>query len=256
MNEAHQEEQSLFEQQHKVVQKNIPYYDLKWKSVENPATKSTWNWLAFFFSTFWLAYRKMYKPFFIIAGLQLVWSVPFYFIDLSIWLDLPFYGIISIIVGLFGNRCYFNHTNHVLKQARVLPENVQESYIQTKGGTHIGSMIGLHVLLIALFFALDFGLSFIPTETNIKNAVRISEEADTLEAYMDNPKWNYIKQDGRHHVVEFTGYDYTEKEDVRIVFYVYFDKYMYEWNQVYINGKKLNEDDSIDYELYIEESSW
>jgi len=39
----------------------------------------------------------------------------------------------------------------------------------------------------------------------------------------------------------------------QIVLYVYLDKYKYEWNQVYINGNKLNEDDLIDYELYIEE---
>lgn len=89
-------------------------------------------------------------------------------------------------------------------------------------------MLGLQALLIALFFAVDFGLSLLPTETNIKDVVRISGEAETLEAFMDNPEWKYVKEDGRHHVVEFTGYDYTEKEDVRIIFYVYLDKYMYE----------------------------
>ncbi|MFD2991264.1 DUF2628 domain-containing protein [Fictibacillus nanhaiensis] len=156
---------------------------MKWRSVEDPGKKNTWNWVAFFFATFWLAYRKMYKPFFIIAGLQLLWTVPIYFTDLPAWLDLPFYGIISIIVGSFGN----NHTNHVLKQARALHETVEDSYIQTKGGTHVGIMLGFHALLFALFFAMDFGLSFIPTETNIKDVVRISEEADTLEAYMDDP---------------------------------------------------------------------
>lgn len=256
MNEAHQEELTSFEEQHKVVQKNIAYYDLKWRSVENPGKKNTWNWLAFFFSTFWLAYRKMYKPFFILVAIELLWAVPFYLVDLPAWLDLPFFAIISIITGWSGNRWYYNHTSHILKQARALPENVQESYIQTKGGTHVGIMIGLHALLIALYFAMDFGLSSIPTETNIKDVVRLSGEADTLETFMDNPEWKYVKKDSRHHVVEFTGYDYTEKEDVRIVFYIYLDKYMYEWQQVYINGKKLNEDDAEDYQLWIEDNSW
>lgn len=255
MNEAHQEELS-FEEQHIVVQKNIAYYDVKWRSVENPAKKNTWNWVAFFFSTFWLAYRKMYKPFFILAAIELIWAVPFYLVDLPAWLDFPFFGLISIIVGWSGNRWYYQHTSTILKQARALPENVQESYIQTKGGTHVGIMIGLNVLLTALFFALDFGLSSIPTETNIKDVVRLSDEAITLETYMDDPEWNYVKKDGRHHVVEFTGYDYTEKEDVRIVFYIYLDKYIYEWQQVYINGKKLNENDAEDYQLWIEENTW
>lgn len=256
MNEAHQEELTSFEEQHKVVQKNIAYYDLKWRSVKDPVNNNTWNWLAFFFSTFWLAYRKMYKPFFIIAAIELIWAVPFYLVDLPAWLDFPFYAAISLLVGWCGNRWYYNHSTHILKQARAFPASVQDSYIQTKGGTHIGIMLGLQALLIALFFAVDFGLSLLPTETNIKDVVRISGEAETLEAFMDNPEWKYVKEDGRHHVVEFTGYDYTEKEDVRIIFYVYLDKYMYEWNDIYINGKKLNKENAEDYELYIEDNSW
>ncbi|MGB3568032.1 hypothetical protein [Priestia megaterium] len=73
--------------------------------------------------------------------------------------------------------------------------------------------------------------------------------------YNDHPKWTYIKKEGRHHVVQFTGYDYTEKEHVRIVFNVYLDKQIYEWDKIYINGKKVNEKDAEDYEYWIEDSS-
>jgi hypothetical protein len=100
------------------------------------------------------------------------------------------------------------------------------------------------------------GLSYLPTETNIKDVVRLSGEAETLEAFTDHPKWKYVKKEGRHDVIEFTGYDYSEKEDVRIVFYVYLDKYIYEWKEIYINGKKLNKKDAEDYELWIEDNSW
>ena len=43
---------------HKGVQKNTAYYDFKWGQSENPAQGNTWNWVAFFFPYFWLAYRK------------------------------------------------------------------------------------------------------------------------------------------------------------------------------------------------------
>jgi Protein of unknown function (DUF2628) len=256
MNEAHLEEFISFEEQHKVVQKNTSYYDLKWKSVKNPAKENTWNWLAFFFTTFWLAYRKMYKLFFILVLIELLWAVPFYLVDMPAWVDIPFIIIISLIVGLNGNRWYFKHTSHVLEQAKSLSESQQDSFLQTKGGTHIGIMLGLNALAIIAYLILDFGLSYLPTETNVKDVVRISGEAATLEAFTDEPKWTYVKKEGRHHVVEFTGYDYTEKEDVRIVFFVYLDKQMYEWKHVYINDNKLSEKNAEDYEFWIEDNSW
>ncbi|MDR7073263.1 DUF2628 domain-containing protein [Fictibacillus barbaricus] len=256
MNEARLEDSSSFDEQHIVVQKNISYFDLKWRAVKDPAKQNTWNWIAFFFSPFWLAYRKMYKPFFVLALIELLYAVPFYLVDLPAWLDGPFYLIIAIVVGLNGNRWYYKHTLNILKQSKSLSDSHQASYLQTKGGTHIGILVGLNVLVIALFFLLDMGLSYLPSETNIKDVVRLSVDAETLEIFTDDPKWSYVKKDGRSYIVEFTGYDYSEKEDVRIVFNVYLDKYIYEWKEIYINGKKLNKKDAEDYELWIEDNSY
>ncbi|MDQ0243729.1 hypothetical protein J2S09_001274 [Bacillus fengqiuensis] len=256
MKEAYSEELISFEEQHKVVQTNTSYYDLKWRSVQNPAKENSWNWIAFFFSTFWLAYRKMYKPFFMLGLAEILWMIPSYFVDVPLWLDIPFYLAMSLLVGWSGNRWYYNHTSQVLEQAKVLTESQQDSYLRTKGGTHIGIMLGLHALLFVFYIVSDIGLSYLPTETNVKNAVRLSGEGETLEAFTDEPKWNYVKKEGRHHVIEFTGYDYSENEDVRIFFYVYLDKQIYEWKQIYINGEKLNETEAEDYELWIEDNSW
>ena len=54
----------------------------KWGKVENPAQGNTWNWVAFFFPTFWLAYRKMYKLFIIFALLAIPSIVITPFIDI------------------------------------------------------------------------------------------------------------------------------------------------------------------------------
>lgn len=254
MEEPHFEEQR-FAEQHKVVQRNTSYYDLKWGSVNDPGKENTWNWIAFFFTTFWLAYRKMYKPFFILLGIEAISTIPSYIIDIPLWVIFGYYVIISFIVGWYGNRWYYNHTLSLIKESHKLSESQQESYLKTKGGTHIGIMIGLNALSFLLFFLLDMALIHLPTETNVKDVVRLSNEAITLEIFTDDYDWNYVKKEGRYHVVEFTGYDYTEEEDVRVIFHVFLDKQMYEWKDVYIDGKKLSQEEAEDYEFWIEDNS-
>ncbi|MGA8943666.1 MAG: DUF2628 domain-containing protein [Thermoactinomyces sp.] len=256
MKENYAEEFVSFEEQHQVVQTNTSYYDFKWGSVKNPAKENTWNWAAFFFTTFWLAYRKMYKPVFVLGLTGILWIIPHHLADIPLWVDIPFYLAISLVVGWNGNRWYYNHTSQVLKQARALSESRQHSYLQTKGGKHIGIMFGLNALLLVFWLVAEMGLLYLPTETNVKDVVRLSDDGITLELFTDNPKWHYVKKEDRHHVIEFTGYDYSKKEHVRIVFYVYLDKQIYEWKHVYINGKELNEKEKEDYELWVEESSW
>jgi hypothetical protein len=42
------------------VDRNPLYYERKWGKKENPSKGISWNFAAFFFSTFWFGYRKMY----------------------------------------------------------------------------------------------------------------------------------------------------------------------------------------------------
>ncbi|KFM95646.1 transposase DDE domain protein [Bacillus clarus] len=52
------------------------------------------------------------------------------------------------------------------------------------------------------------------TNVYVKNVVCWSEEGETLESFTTNSKWKYIKKEDRHHVVQFIGYDNSEKEHV------------------------------------------
>ena len=75
----------------KFVGKKYPYYDAKWqKSKDN---KPAWNFAAFFFSAFWLGYRKMYMPLAIMIGLffliDLILFLFNYQYDPNTWLDAP-----------------------------------------------------------------------------------------------------------------------------------------------------------------------
>ena len=92
-------------------------------------------------------------------------------------------------------------------------------------------MIGLQVIVGIVFGGAMLGLSLLPTEPNIKNVVRSTGEGVTLEIMTDNPTWKFVKKEKDYDVVEFTGYDYTEKKNVKIKFAVYFD-------EDYFSGKR------------------
>lgn len=206
---------------------------------------------AFFLFTFWLAYRKMYKPFFIISTFQLVWMIPFFLVDISQWFHVLFYLSIALVTGRQGNRWYYNYVSHVFKQTRSLSASQQKSYLKTKGGTNVGMMIGLNILLAVFFIISITLLASMPTETNIKDVVWWSDEATKLENSTDEPAWTYVKKESRYHIVEFSGFDIRKEEELRIVFHVYHDKDLFEWKDIFINGKKLSEKDAGEYQLEI-----
>ncbi|MBG0972408.1 DUF2628 domain-containing protein [Bacillus sp. SRB3LM] len=245
---------------HKVVQKNTAYYDFKWGKVENPAQGNTWNWVAFFFPTFWLAYRKMYKLFIIFALLVIPSIVIPPFIDIPDGIYVTFSLALQlgmmIFTGWQGNRLYYKHAVRVFRKGEDASDHEKAYFLQSKGGVSVAGMIGLQIIVGIVFGLAAFGLSFLPTEPNIKNVVRSSDEGVTLEIMTDNPTWKFVKKEKEYDVVEFTGYDYTEKKNVKIKFAVYFDEDYFEWQEVYENNKKLSEEELEEYQFYIEENSW
>ncbi|HHB1441599.1 DUF2628 domain-containing protein [Bacillus mobilis] len=244
------------QQLHTVVQKNTAYYDFKWGKVENPAQGNTWNWIAFFFPTFWLAYRKMYKLFIILTLLAVPTLIIATFIDIPMWIDFIIYAGTMLFTGWQGNRLYYKHVIRIFHKEEDVPEYKKEYYLQSKGGAHIGLMIALQVIVFVFFAGASFGLASIPTEPNIKNVVRLSLEGEVLETITDKPNWKYVKKEKDYDVVEFTGYDYEEKKDVKIKFAVYLTDDYFEWQEVYVNNKKLDEEEVEEYQTYIDENMW
>ncbi|PEJ72154.1 hypothetical protein CN888_17920 [Bacillus wiedmannii] len=246
------------QQLHTVVQKNTAYYDFKWGKVENPAQGNTWNWVAFFFPTFWLAYRKMYKLFIILMLLSVpsILIPPFIDIPDGIFLSisLVFQLGMMIFTGWQGNRLYYKHAVRILHKGENMPDHEKAYYLQLKAGASFAGMIGLQVIVTIVFGGAMFGLSLVSTEPNIKNVVRSSGEGVTLEIMTDNPTWKLVTKEKDYDVVEFTGYDYTEKKNVKIKFAVYFDEDYFEWQEVYENNKKLSEEELEEYRFYIEEN--
>ncbi|WP_242214642.1 DUF2628 domain-containing protein [Bacillus cereus group sp. BfR-BA-01383] len=241
---------------HKVVRKNTAYYDFKWGQVKNPEKENTWNWVACIFPHFWLAYRKMYKLFIILTLLAVPTLIIATFIDIPMWIDFIIYVGTMLFTGWQGNRLYYKHVTCILRKVEDVPDYKKEYYLHSKGGAHIGVMIGLQAIVLTVVGAISFGLSYLPTEPNIKNVVRLSLEGDVLEAITDNPNWKYVKKEKEYDIVEFIGYDYEEKKNVKIKFAVYLNDDYFEWQEAYLNNKKLSEEELDEYRTYVEENMW
>lgn len=157
---------------HKVVQKNTAYYDFKWGKVENPAQGNTWNWVAFFFPTFWLAYRKMYKLFIIFALLAIPSIVITPFIDIPEGIYVTFSLALQlgmmIFTGWQGNRLYYKQAVRVFRKGEDASDHEKAYFLQSKGGASVAGMIGLQVIVGIVFGGAMLGLSLLPTEPNIK----------------------------------------------------------------------------------------
>ncbi|PYZ92081.1 hypothetical protein CR194_17980 [Salipaludibacillus keqinensis] len=101
----------------KIVGENSSYYHEKWTKHQDPLTYSGWNWAAFFFTPFWLAYRHMYLwviVFFLLylTGIILVAFFPAvihmgFLPAPSLWIwQLTYPILVNIFFGAKGNAFY------------------------------------------------------------------------------------------------------------------------------------------------------
>jgi len=130
------------------LQKNADYYIAKWKIMAASGSKISWNWAAFFFTSLWFGYRKMYLYAFVYILLNTLSFIPIYgfFIWLFLWIG----------VGMFGNYLYAKKTYEtlfVLKQA-YRQEQEFKSMVAKEGGTSIFGVIVVIVMAIAIYISL------------------------------------------------------------------------------------------------------
>ncbi len=84
------------------------HYLQKWDVFENSSEKISWNWSAFFFSAYWMMYRKMYIPALLVFGSARV-------IKYILFLSAPHSShrsstlLMSIVIGIFGNWVYYRY---------------------------------------------------------------------------------------------------------------------------------------------------
>ena len=135
------------------VQKNADYYIAKWKVMAASGSKVSWNWAAFFFTSLWFGYRKMFLYAFIYILLNLVSFIPI--LGFIVWI------VLWVGMGMFGNYFYAKKTYEallVLKQAYP-GETEFKNMVAKEGGTSIFGVIVVIVMALAIYISLLIFLS-------------------------------------------------------------------------------------------------
>ena len=136
------------------VGKNPDYYYTRWTPLLEGQGWTGFNWAAFFFSAFWLPYRKMYKTALVFYGCIFLAAI---FEEIASKNGTPqalgqsLRLIAAIICGANGNRWYFDHATDVITQVRSkrLPDNIVIDELSKRGGTSIGAAVAFFVALVA-----------------------------------------------------------------------------------------------------------
>lgn len=132
------------------IGKNSGYYSSKFDEIESTGSSMSWNWSAFFLSTSWALYRKMWG----VAALGLVATAisSGIFRDHAPGIEGALCLLIMVTFGAFGNYWYCKKVNRLITAERKLTSSYQTAIpkISSKGGT---TLIPLFVIM-ASFIAL------------------------------------------------------------------------------------------------------
>ncbi|MDH8678783.1 DUF2628 domain-containing protein [Fusibacter bizertensis] len=125
---------------------NYDFYLKKFEVQNFTESDYTWNWPAFFVSSMWFAYRKLYVH---AAVLFVVFTLLNFMGGVG---DLIGLGI-SIYIGFSGNYYYRRYVEDQVEQVKELPYDERQSFYQKKGGTS--------TVAVLIFIAINFTTSIL-----------------------------------------------------------------------------------------------
>lgn len=175
------------------TQGNYFYFLRVFKIFGQQAKSRVFNWAAFFFNFMYFFYRKMYKKGFLLLGVFLLTNVPSVLLsyhmmqqalvnpallstlafDLSgleglmAITNLMFYVRLGFRIygGLTANRTYYQQASQQIRQIRAesvhLPAEDYTALLSQAGGVSMKSVLFVFLGLVALLFAVSFGISAI-----------------------------------------------------------------------------------------------
>jgi hypothetical protein len=124
---------------------NVEYYQKKWKEHQG-SYYGGWNWVPFFFSLEWLAYRKMYKEAAIAFLIPLVINLVFIFSPFHLDVNSKLFAdTIKIIFAIFGNAMYRKKLLSILDKTKDMKQEQKKLLLSERGGT---SLISLGICLL------------------------------------------------------------------------------------------------------------
>ncbi len=134
---------------------NYQYYRNQWRGRMEQQNFTSWNWPAFIFSIYWLAYRKMYLEAFLFGLLSLFSMI------------IPGGGLVlHILVGIYANSYYRNKAKKTIAQTSQMTQWEAVQYIKRHGGTNVLSIFVTLLIVFSLAAAVITGIALFPTGDN------------------------------------------------------------------------------------------
>jgi len=133
----------------------LGYYLPRFLEYEKNGTSRSWNWAAFFFTSFWLLYRKMWLWAFLYVPVSVYVSFGIDFSktgDSYSPLPIALFVLAFILPAQYATSFYYRHTKHnILKILAQFPdEQIRLRLIDQAGGTSIVAIVIWCVVLLII----------------------------------------------------------------------------------------------------------
>ena len=106
------------------------YYIPKFQQMKTQNKKTSWNWVAFFFTPYWFMYRKMYGYGFATLGVAFLITL----------INAPIFSFLSlggyITMGIFAFYIYMQWLEKHANQVKTMNEPFRTQFIQKNGGVN------------------------------------------------------------------------------------------------------------------------
>ncbi|WP_158701746.1 DUF2628 domain-containing protein [Lentibacillus sp. Marseille-P4043] len=249
------------------VGEKYPFYRSKWDRMEEKGSPSSWNFPAFFFSTLWLGYRKMYREVFFIAILFLAIDFALYLFNYQYSADAVIDPIdrfisigISMLLGLFGNYLYKKHTMkkvHAIRLAQPA-EDVKHVSLKHKGEA---SFLGVLLSIVIMVVVYVIPMWFIPMNFDVVDQIKHGSfeqypdrtVGEMFDEFFEHGEWQEATNDSNFIIVAYNGekqindYQY----DIQIEFYTEEDSNSFDIQSITVDGEQLTSSETLDFLDYI-----
>lgn len=168
------------------VGNNNEYYKNKWRDKPERQNFASWNWPAFFFPVYWLAYRKMYFEALLYGVISLLSVI------------IPGSGLIlRIVVGIYANSYYRKKGMRIIIQTSGMTDGEAGLYISKHGGTSVLSIFITILITVFLAIAVIAGIVFFPTgEKEIYSQTAQSESFTSNDLIFSFPNdWKLYEEE-------------------------------------------------------------
>ncbi|MGB3259727.1 DUF2628 domain-containing protein, partial [Paenisporosarcina sp.] len=150
----------------------------------------SWNWSAFFLGIFWLGYRKMFRPIFILMAVFLVIDLVVALLGIEVaYLDGAISLVVGITLGIWGNHLYHQHAvrNIDILKKKFKDNDVLEKQISMRGNGSWKGFWASFGILFCYVILLMVIITFVPpimqtSETSQVNAIVNTSNEEDLDS--------------------------------------------------------------------------